>query len=95
MFVVSCYSEINREICVSKKTKPCEHLKNSTACVYIVLRKVNVKLPAMNELTPWRTVLPEKLTGPQLVKKFPAFYGTRKFITVFTKARHCPYTEPD
>jgi hypothetical protein len=24
----------------------------------------------------------------QLVKKFPAFYGTLKFITVFTSARH-------
>jgi hypothetical protein len=24
----------------------------------------------------------------QLVKKYPAFYGTRKFITVFTRARH-------
>jgi hypothetical protein len=32
-------------------------------------------------LTPWSTVLLEKLTGWQLVKKFPAFYGTRRFIT--------------
>jgi len=24
----------------------------------------------------------------QLVKKFPTFYGTRKFITVLTSARH-------
>jgi hypothetical protein len=24
----------------------------------------------------------------QLVQKFPAFYGTRRFITVFTTARH-------
>jgi hypothetical protein len=24
----------------------------------------------------------------QLVKKFPAFYGTRRFMTVFTRARH-------
>jgi len=30
----------------------------------------------------------KKLTGSQLVKKFPAFYGTRKFITAFTSARH-------
>jgi hypothetical protein len=30
----------------------------------------------------------EKLTGSQLVKKFLAFYGTRRFITVFTTARH-------
>ena len=30
----------------------------------------------------------EKLTGLQLVKKFPAFYGTRRFITALTSARH-------
>jgi len=39
-------------------------------------------------LTPCSTVLPEKLTGFQLVKKFPAFYGTRRFITAVTSARH-------
>ena len=44
-------------------------------------------------LTPWNRVLLEKLTGFQLVKKFPAFYGTRKFTTAFTKAT-CPYPEP-
>ena len=38
-------------------------------------------------LTPWNRVLPEKLTVPQLLKKFPAFYGTRRFITAFTTAR--------
>jgi len=35
-------------------------------------------------LTPWCRVLFEKLTGLQLVKKFPAFHGTRKFITALT-----------
>jgi hypothetical protein len=30
----------------------------------------------------------EKLTGFQLAKKFPAFYGTRRFITAFTSVRH-------
>jgi len=39
-------------------------------------------------LTPWKRVLPEKLTGLQLVKKFPAFYGTRRFISAFTSAGH-------
>ena len=38
-------------------------------------------------LTPCSTVLLEKLTGFQLVKKFPAFYGTRRFIIEFTSAR--------
>ena len=39
-------------------------------------------------LTPWCRVLLEKLTGLQLVKKFPAFHGTRRFITVLTSVRH-------
>jgi hypothetical protein len=39
-------------------------------------------------LTPWSRILLEKLTGLQLVKEFPAFYGTRKFITEFTNACH-------
>ena len=39
-------------------------------------------------LTPRSIVLLEKLTGLQLVKKFPAFYGTRRFITSFTRGRH-------
>ena len=38
-------------------------------------------------LTPWCRVL-EKLTGLQLVKKFPAFHGTRRFITALTSVRH-------
>jgi hypothetical protein len=39
-------------------------------------------------LTPWSRVLLQKLTGFQIVKKFPAFYGTRRFITAFTSAGH-------
>jgi acetone carboxylase gamma subunit len=35
-------------------------------------------------------VLLEKLTSIQLVKNYPAFYGTRKFITAFTSFRHLP-----
>jgi len=38
-------------------------------------------------LTPWRRVLLEKLTGLQLVKKFPAFHGNRSFITALTSVR--------
>ena len=39
-------------------------------------------------LTPWCRVLLEKLTGLQLVKKFPAFHGTRRFITAPTSVCH-------
>ena len=38
-------------------------------------------------LTPWCKVLLEKLTGLQLVKKFPSFHGTRKFIIALTSVR--------
>ena len=39
-------------------------------------------------LTPQCRVLLEKLTGLQLVNKFPAFHGTRRFITALTSVRH-------
>ena len=39
-------------------------------------------------LTPRSRVILEKLTSFQLVKIFPSFYGTRKFITAITGARH-------
>ena len=39
-------------------------------------------------LTPWSRVLLEKLASLQLVKNFPAFYGTRRFLTALTSARH-------
>ena len=50
----------------------------------------DVKLSNMARylLTPWCRVLLEKLTGLQLVKKFPAFHGTRRFITALTSVCH-------
>ena len=39
-------------------------------------------------LTPWCRILLEQLTGLQLVKKFHAFHGTRRFITALTSVRH-------
>ena len=39
-------------------------------------------------LSPSSRVLLEKLTGSQLVKKFPTFYETRRFVTAFISAHH-------
>jgi hypothetical protein len=36
----------------------------------------------------WSWALPEKLPIVQLLKNFPAFYGSRRFITVFTRDLH-------
>jgi len=47
-----------------------------------------IQLPAYLLTYSMGRVLLGKLTGSQLVKKFPAFYGTRMFITTFTIARH-------
>jgi hypothetical protein len=48
----------------------------------------NVELHDLYLLTPRSRVLLEKLTGSQLLKKFPAFYETRRFIIAFTSPRH-------
>ena len=47
-------------------------------------------VPLIYSLTPWCRVLLEQLTGLQLVKKFPAFHGTPRFITALTSVRHLP-----
>ena len=39
-------------------------------------------------LTPWSRVLLEKLTGSAASQEIPHFFGTRRFITVLTSARH-------
>jgi hypothetical protein len=41
-----------------------------------------------HSLTPCSGVLLEKLTHSRLVKKFPTFHGTQKFIAAFTSAHH-------
>jgi hypothetical protein len=63
-------------------------------CVQSQLNPVNIlvfylsTLCNISLLTLWSRVPFKKLTGSQLVKKFPKFYGTRRFVTAFTSARH-------
>jgi hypothetical protein len=61
----------------------CPHMPSSRGALLWTGTNVPLQL-----LSPWSRGLLEKLTGSQLVKKFPAFYGTRRFITAFTRARH-------
>jgi hypothetical protein len=46
----------------------------------------------VSELTPCTWALLEKPPVAQPVKNFPTFYGTRRFITVFTRACHWSLT---
>ena len=66
---------------------PVEHFSSmSPSTSFLFYLSLSILLTYL--LTPWSRVLLEKLTGLQLIKKFPAFYGTRRFITALTSARH-------
>jgi hypothetical protein len=54
--------------------------KGSEATSATLSSSTSADLRTQYLLTAWSRVL-EKLTVPQLVKKFPAFYGTQRFIT--------------
>jgi hypothetical protein len=49
----------------------------------LILRETKCFFHGVELLTLWSRVLLEKL-----IKKFTTFYGTQKFITVFTSACH-------
>jgi hypothetical protein len=67
-----------------------EKIKTHILCSVIFSENCHVSDSLTYLLTPWSRVLLEKLTGSHLVKKFPAFCGTRKFVPAT-----CPYPEPD
>jgi hypothetical protein len=57
-------------------------------CVkYLVVRpEIHVGVP--NSLSTWSRVLLYKLSVTHMIKKFSSFYGTRRFVTVFTRVLH-------
>ena len=61
-----------------------EHNPDSTA----IPSRTLVTVTEASKLTPCSKVLLQKPAGSQIVKKFPAFCGNRRFITTFTTARH-------
>jgi hypothetical protein len=68
------------------------NLNRSSCTVPIVLVRLYWKLNFLdrvfkNKLTPWSRVL-EKLTGSAVSQEIPRIFGTRRFLTVLTSARH-------
>ena len=59
------------------------HVDLWSICVLYILTYLLTYL-----LTAWCRVLLEQLTGLQLVKKFPAFHRTRRFIIALTSVCH-------
>ena len=68
-------------------TQPSAFIKCTGLPKYLRIELISSVYGVTYLLTPWCRVLLEKLTGLQLVKKFPAYYGTRRFITAFTSFR--------
>jgi len=67
------------------------------ACMFyftVLLHRFCTIFPLCYLLTPRCRVLLEKLTGLQLVEKFPPFYGTRRFITALTSVRYLGQPNP-
>jgi hypothetical protein len=54
------------------------------------MRVIHKSLPLKLILTAWNRVLLEKLIVAQPFKKYPTVFGTRRFITKFTRAHHWP-----
>jgi hypothetical protein len=71
--------------CLLNITSPCRPIPQPR--ITYLLTYLLTYLPTYL-LTPQSRVLLEELTGFQLVKELPAFYETRRFIIVFTSARH-------
>jgi len=103
-FIIFCYNEqIHNYIIIFKTSLDTLFWTDSTEWLYdhhyvhfpyqlvnppVCLSVCLLVLSLTYLLTPWCRVLLEKLTGLQLVKKFPAYHGTRRFITAPTSVRH-------
>jgi hypothetical protein len=70
-------------------------LTNNFDCGLTIIVVVVVIIIIIIIITLWSTVHLEQLRDPKLVKKSPAFYGTRKFITAFSRSANCPYPKPE
>jgi len=71
--------------CVRAQNDKQKHKCWLTDCVCVCAR-VSVR-PSIHP-SPWRGGLLKKVMVTQLVKKFPTFYGTWRYITMFTRAHH-------
>jgi len=74
-----------------KTLKVLKNSYNSSIILYVstlILRVTDMWQYDIYLLTTWCRVLLEQLTGLQVVKKFPAFHGTRMLITALTSVRH-------
>ena len=94
-------SEVEKAIKGVRDKKPTRNALLGDDCLTVMTQLINriyetgewpTDFTEDTTLTPWSRGLLEKLTDFQLVKKFAAFYGTRKIITAF-KSYHSSLEE--
>jgi len=78
--VNNCSAKFHKNLLIYRIIITCKSWVCLFVCLFVCLHFV-VKSFLTN-------FIEEKLTVTQLVKKFPAFYGIRRFITMFTTVRH-------
>ena len=64
-------------------------------CNYQLFSWIMQKVYKLMILTTWNRVLLEKLIVSQLVKKFPTYYGTQRFVPCLQELTIGLYPEPD
>jgi len=84
MYVVCMYVYVCRYVC-NVCMYVCMYVRTYKCMCMYVHTYVVLTCVIKFILTPCSRFLLEKLTVPQLVKKFPAFYGTSRSITAITK----------
>ena len=90
--IIQCYRLLVGKVAQNKRNSTFFE-KNLWYFIYVFYKLLFLSHHVLDKgywylFTPCSRVLLQKLSGSQLIKKFPAFYGTRRFITAFTKARH-------
>ena len=90
-FITCKFYHTRHEVCCSEfpKINHKKVIQKETRIFYLHLSDLYVHVNYL--LTPRCRVLLEKLTGLQLVKKFPTFHRTRRFITALKASATCPY----
>ena len=98
-FSSSKWFKIYKRICYSPFVKNCTYLavmlgmsspywhSNKRPFHHIYFAKVTLPFLLTYLLTPWSTVLLEKLTASAASQEIPRIFGTRRFLTVLTSAQ--------
>jgi hypothetical protein len=73
---------------LSKRTLDKTNIKQRKCPYRFELNIIPATADSTHLLTPWNRVLLEKLTGSAASQEMPRIFGTRRFLTVPTSARH-------